>query len=237
MRAVNLLPADASQRKSIRKEDPAVVVGSALGAIVLVALVAGFLNVHGKVNADQKRLTAVQTELAKLSETKRAAPVASSAPAQVQPIIPVPQVVSEQQPRLDAIATAMSTRIAWDRILREFSLVLPSDVSLSSMTLTAPVAPAPGLPVTGSPQQGLVIAGTTYSYDAVARLLSRLMLVPDLTNVTLASSSASAATSTAPSVVSFSISAGVKGAPAPPPVVTTTATTTATTDTTTGTGP
>ena len=33
MRAVNLLPADASQRKSLRKEDPAVVVGSALGAV------------------------------------------------------------------------------------------------------------------------------------------------------------------------------------------------------------
>ena len=57
MRAVNLLPADASQRKSLRKEDPAVVVGSALGAVVLVALIAGFLNVHSKVNADQKQLT------------------------------------------------------------------------------------------------------------------------------------------------------------------------------------
>ncbi len=231
MRAVNLLPADASQRKSLRKEDPAVVVGSALGAAVLVALVAGFLNVHSKVNADQKQLTAVRIQLAKLSEHKRAAPTTPSGQVKVQPIIPVPEVVSEQQPRLAALASAMSTRIAWDRILREFSLVLPSDVTLSSMSLTAPASGAtPGV-ATGGSAQGLRIDGTTYSYDAVARLLSRLMLVPDLANVTLASSSAASAGPAAPVTVSFSISADVKGAPAPPapPVTTPTTTTGATT--------
>jgi Tfp pilus assembly protein PilN len=225
MRAVNLLPADASQRKSLRKEDPAVVVGSALGAAVLVALVAGFLNVHSKVNADQKQLTAVRTQLAKLSEHKRAAPTTPSGQVKVQPIIPVPEVVSEQQPRLAALASAMSTRIAWDRILREFSLVLPSDVTLTSMSLTAPVAgTTPGV-ATGGTGQGLVISGTTYSYDAVARLLSRLMLVPDLSNVTLTSSSAAPAGPATSATVSFSVSAAVKGAPAPPaPAVTTTTT-------------
>lgn len=233
MRAVNLLPADAAQRKSIRKEDPAVVIGSALGVIVLVALVAGFLNVHSKVTAAQGRLTAVQLELAKLSEHKRPAQ-APSRPVHVQPIIPAPAVVAQQQPWLTAISSAMSTRIAWDRILREFSLVLPTDVSVTSMSLTAPVATAIGTP-SGSSAQGLTIAGTTFSHDAVARLLSRLMLVPDLTNVTLASSSAAAATGTSPSLVSFSISAGVKGAPAPPaPAVTPTTTDTTTTGTTTG---
>jgi len=37
----------------------------------------------------------------------------------------------------------------------------------------------------GGAGQGLTISGTTYSHDAVARLLSRLMLIPDLTGVTL----------------------------------------------------
>jgi Tfp pilus assembly protein PilN len=232
MRAVNLLPADAAQRKSIRKEDPAVVIGSALGVIVLLALVASFLNVHSKVNVEQGRLTAVQLELAKLSEHKRSAPPPSG-PVHVQPIIPVPAVVSQQQPWLAAVSTAMSTRIAWDRILREFSLVLPTDVAVTSMSLTAPVATTIGPPSAGS-SRGLTIAGTTFSHDAVARLLSRLMLVPDLTNVTLASSSAAAATGTGPSLVSFSISAGVKGAPAPPTPAVTTTTDTTTTGTTTG---
>ena len=67
MRAVNLLPSGSESRKSFRKEDPAVVVGSVLGLVVLFALVAGFLNVHSKVNGEQKKLTAARSELAKLS--------------------------------------------------------------------------------------------------------------------------------------------------------------------------
>jgi Tfp pilus assembly protein PilN len=235
MRAVNLLPSDSAQRKSFRKEDPAVVVGSALGVIVVIALVAGFINVHGKENAAQAKLTAARSELAQLSLVKHAAPVVK--PAKTKPIISVPAVTSEEQPRLAALSTAMSTRIAWDRILREFSLVLPNDVTLTTLTLTAPVAVAatPGVTPTAdtAAAQGLSIAGSAYSHDGVARLLSRLMLIPDLTNVTLASSAAAA--TGGPGGVAFQISASVKGAPAPPaaatpvaPVVTDTTTTGAT---------
>jgi len=164
MRAVNLLPADAAQRKSFLKEDPAVVVGSALGAVVLIALAAGFLNVHSKVSANNAQLAAVRTQLAKLSEHKQAIPPTLSKPAYVQPIVPMPTVMSEQQPRLDALSSAMSTRIAWDRILREFSLVLPSDVTLASLSLTAPLA----VITPGAVTHDLQLSGTTYSYDAVA---------------------------------------------------------------------
>jgi Tfp pilus assembly protein PilN len=217
MRAVNLLPGGSESRKSFRSEDPAVVVGSALGVVVLIALGAGFMNVHSKVNAEQRKLTAARTELAKLSLLKKDPVLAK--PVVTKPIVPIPAVTSEEQPRLTAIAGAMSTRIAWDRILREFSLVLPSDVTISSLTLTAPAAATTtGAPV-GAPSQGLSISGSAFSHDGVARLLSRLMLIPDLTNVTLGSSAAAAepaAGGPAASGVQFSISAGVKGAPAPP---------------------
>ncbi len=234
MRAVNLLPGDASQRKSFTKEDPAVVVGSALGVVVLLALVAGFMNVHGKVNADQKKLDAVRSDLAQLSLIKRKPVVLPKPPANARPIIPVPAVTSEEQPRLAAISSAMSTRIAWDRILREFSLVLPSDVTLTSLTLNAPAAPAaPGVAAPAASGQGLNIAGSAFSHDGVARLLSRLMLIPDLTNVTLANSSESTSGSAG---VLFTISADVKGAPAPPAVATPAAPTPAPSTTTTSGG-
>jgi Tfp pilus assembly protein PilN len=213
MRAVNLLPKDANQRgKSIRAEDPAVVVGSALGLVVLIALVAGFLNVHSKVNAEQKKLTAARIELGRLATQKRAEPTPYK-PVKQKPIVPIPAVTSEEQPRLAAISTALSTRIAWDRILREFSLVLPTDVTLTTLSLTTP-SPASAGATTGAPAgaQNLTIDGTTYSHDAVARLLSRLMLIPDLTNVTLSNSTAN----TDSGLVTFNITAGVKGAPAPP---------------------
>lgn len=233
MRAVNLLPADLAPRKSFRKEDPAVVIGSALGVIVLIALGAGFMNVHAKVNADQSKLSAARAELAQLSLVKHA-PVKVPKPVQTKPIIQPPVVTSEEQPRLTALSSAMSTRIAWDRILREFSLVLPNDVTLASLTLTAPivVATTPGTPAPAGGGQGLSIAGSAFSHDGVARLLSRLMLIPDLTNVTLTNSaSAGAATPGAASGVQFTISADVKGAPAPPAAAV--APTPAPTDTTT----
>ena len=220
MRAVNLLPEGSAQRKSFRKEDPAVVIGSALGLVVLFAILAGFMNVHSKVTADQKKLNAVRAELAQLSLVKKPV-VVPPKPKHTKPIIPIPAVTSEEQPRLAALSSAMSTRIAWDRILREFSLVLPSDITLTSLTLNAPPAPvstlpgaAPAAPAGGA--QGLSIAGTAFSHDGVARLLSRLMLIPDLTNVSLASSNAAAGSSPGAGGVAFAISADVKGAPAPP---------------------
>ena len=228
MRAVNLLPSGSESRKSFRKEDPAVVVGSALGVVVLFALVVGFMVVHSKVNSEQKKLATAQTELAKLSLVKQ--PAVVTKPVVQKPIIAPPAVTSEEQPRLAAITTAMSTRIAWDRILREFSLVLPSDVTLKGLTLTAPAAPVAQVAGTAvaPAAQGLSITGTAFSHDGVARLLSRLMLIPDLTDVTLSSSTASQAGTPG---VQFSISAAIKGAPAlpdlPVPVVPTDTTTTA----------
>jgi len=227
MRAVNLLPKDAQQRgKSLRAEDPSVVVGSAVGVVVFIALIAGFLNVHSKVNAEQSKLAAARVELAQLAKQKRPEPVNAS-PVKQKPIIPIPAVTAEEQPRLAAITSALSTRIAWDRILREFSLVLPSDVTLKSLSLTSPMSAlgaATGGAV-GASSQGLVIEGTTYSHDAVARLLSRLMLIPDLENVTLANSTAAPDSG----LVDFSIAASVKGAPAPPAAPAAVAPTTTTT--------
>jgi Tfp pilus assembly protein PilN len=229
VRAVNLLPRDAAQANSIRNEDPAVVIGSALGVIVIIALSGGFLTAHAKANSEQKKLTAAQIELGKLSLHKQSA-VHAKTPAQTKPIIPIPAVTSEEQPRLAAIASAMSTRIAWDRILREFSLVVPTDITISTLTMTAPASATAGT-TPSSQGQGLAISGLAFSHDSVARLLSRLMLIPDLSNVTLSSSTA--ATSGA-SGVAFSISAAVKGAPVPVAPVTTPATTDTSSTTTTG---
>jgi Tfp pilus assembly protein PilN len=228
MRAVNLLPKDANRSaKSFRREDPAVVIGSALGAVVMVALVGGFLNVHGKVGRNQQQLDAARAEYAQLSLHK----VAPEPTKQVKqkPIIPVPAVTSEEGPRLTAVSSVLGTRISWDRILREFSLVLPSDVTITSLTMAAPAAadPTTGAP-SGSGDQGFSIAGSAFSHDGVARLLSRLMLIPDLENVTLGNSTAG---SNGSAGVQFSITASIKGAVAPavdtaPPVATTPATTT-----------
>jgi len=226
MRAVNLLPKDSGQSKSIRNEDPAVVVGSAVGLVVLIALSLAFYVSHSAAGSEQAKLNAARIELGKLSLIKRPT---YKVPKPTRPIIPIPAVTGEETARLQAVSGALSTRIAWDRILREFSLVVPDDITVTNLSLTAPptTAQLPGATTTAVTPTGLVLMGTTYSHDSVARLLSRLMLIPDLTDVTLSSSTATQngdATS-----VQFNIAATIKGAPvapAAPPVTTPTDTTT-----------
>ena len=181
---------------------PAVV--AACAGVLVVALLAGmYLLGNSKVASAQRGLDAAKTELA-------ATPLPPAAPK----TLPLPPAVAAaQQPLLAAVSSALSQRIAWDRILREFSLVLPTDVWLSSLTLTTP---SPG-PMSAT---GVQLEGTTYSYGSVARLLSRLSLVPDLGQVTLAS------TSRTGRLIQFTVNAGVKGAPVAPSVAPTTTTST-----------
>jgi Tfp pilus assembly protein PilN len=230
MRAVNLLPKDLQARKSIRQEDPAVVVGSALAVIVMIALGAAFYTAHTKAAAAEKRLTAARLELGRLSLKQHPQPKPVKPAVPITPIVPPPSITGQEATWLSAVSTNLSQRIAWDRLLREVSLVMPDDVTLTSLTMTAPTtAPTtPGVVATGaaaSPAQGFTISGNAFSYDSVARLLSRLALVPDLSDVTLTSTgSGGSAGATSPSAesVTFSISASVKGAPAPPAATTTT---------------
>src|SRR5581483_10005291 len=192
MRAVNLLPKDAQGGgRSLREEDPAVVVGSVLGLVVMLALVASFLMAHSKVNAQQKLLDQARMDLATLS-AKRKAEEAKLQPAKlrppkvkgpVTPIVPPPAITGQEATWLSSLSQVLGQRIAWGCRLREVSQVMPTDVTLTALTLTAPT---PGAPPTAG--QGFTITGNAFSYDSVARLLSRLQLVPDLSNVTLANS-------------------------------------------------
>jgi Tfp pilus assembly protein PilN len=242
MRAVNLLPKELQTRKSIREEDPAVVVGSALGVIVMIALGLAFYVAHGAVGTQQARLNTARIELAQLSvKTQRVKPKPTKPAQPITPIVPPPSVTGQEATWLSAVETTLSQRIAWDRVLREVSLVMPDDVTLTSLEMTAPATAAaiPGVVTTpSSGAQGFTVAGDAFSYDSVARLLSRLALVPDLSDVTLTGTSAGSSAAAGSGAggpttgVQFNISANVKGAPAPaapavttPPVDTTSTTT------------
>jgi Tfp pilus assembly protein PilN len=196
MRAVNLLPRDSRRERSVTAQNLPAVVGGGMGFLVVAALAAGYLSASSKVASAQRDLDAANAQLA-------ATPVPPPPPAPVDTTPPA--VSAEQAPRLQAVSAALSQRIAWDRILREFSLVLPSDVWISSLSMTAP---------TNGGSNGFSINGTTYGYDSVARMLSRMNLIPDLSQVVLQSTAKSGR------LVQFGLSANIKGAPAPPaPVV------------------
>ena len=109
-------------------------------------------------------------------------------------------------------AVTVPARWTAARFRKALNAVLPEDVWLTSLNLVSPTpataaAGAPA-PKPGSPPSGFVMSGRTYSYDAVARFLSRLAVVPDLTNVQLQRSSK--AKQAGREVVDFSIAADVR---------------------------
>ena len=187
MRAVNLLPSEA-RRRARSAPNHVVLAAAAAGVVVVSVIGGGNLLESSRVASTQNVLNAAKLQLA-------GTPLPPATP-HVTP--PPPVVAAQMQPRLQAVSTALSTRIAWDRVLREFSLVLPSDVQLTTLQLTAAGASASA--------SSLQLSGVTFSYGSVARLLARMALVPDLTGVTLGT------TTVQDRIVSFSVSAVVKGA-------------------------
>jgi len=192
-----MLPRDQGQR-AIKKESLPVLIGACSAVLVAAVLGAMFMMGSGKIAAQQRKLD-------DLNRTYQALPPPPAGPSVAQQ-----QLAGEQSARVSALSSALTSRVAWDRVFREFSLVLPDDVWLTSLTAKSPVSPATNASSssgTGAPSQ-FVIQGRTYSHDGVARLLSRLQVVPDLTNVQLMSSTLSQVGGQ--NIVDFSIAADIK---------------------------
>jgi Tfp pilus assembly protein PilN len=214
VRAVNLLPKDERRRGGPSIPTPVAI--TSIAGFTLMIAVLGFLYVgaHGTVKTRRLELAQKQQELA-------AIPVPSQSRVQQQDAL-----VADKKGRVTALNAALGKRIAWDRVLREFALVLPDDVWLQSLSATAPSL-ASGPSSSGSTSSsssstdsstsaapalggslGFTIDGNTYSHDAVARLLARLALIPDLEHVQLVTSEQKKVG--ARTIVHFSIAANVR---------------------------
>ena len=225
MRAVNLLPQDAG-RRGRKPLSPLALVAVLAAALVVTALAVAYLRADSAVEEKRAELERMRVQLAVTPRPRRAESAAN------------PQLASEREKRATALASAFANRVSWDRLLRRFSLVLPNDVWLTSLSGTAPEAstdaPAPNAPGTatttsgtgtttggaastpvaaGAPS-GFVAQGRSYSHAGVARLISRLETLPDLTNVQLQSSTL--AELAGADVVEFTVLADVRprGGPA-----------------------
>jgi Tfp pilus assembly protein PilN len=161
---INLLPPEVRQRQSIRRRTAAVI---AAGVVVLAGVAALYF-------LQQLRLVGVNNDL----EDQQAANAGIQ--AQINDLRRFDELQREVEASRGMLTTLMANEILWSGVLRDVSLVIPSDVWLSGMTGQmnesggAPAAPAtPG--VTG---QGLVgqITFTGFSLDhrAVALWLARL---------------------------------------------------------------
>jgi Tfp pilus assembly protein PilN len=177
VRAINLLPRDDA--RGGRQAQWIVLIPVAAAVLLTAVTSAAFLSASGTVKTKEAELATLKDELA-------AIPTPDASKVQTQNAL-----ATDKQTRVTALGTALSRRVAWDRIFRELSLVLPEDVWLATLSAKAPVsssvASAPAPPATGTSVAAtqFTLDGYTYSHAAVARLLSRLSVVPDLVNVQL----------------------------------------------------
>lgn len=196
MRAVNLLPPDNSKRTKTNVPALVAVSGTVLATGVVAML---FLSATTKVHDRQNQLDAIEAQIAVI-------------PPPPPPDVAGQGLQAQEQARLTAVSTALTRRVSWDRVLRNLSLVLPDDVWLTQLTANAPASSASADPTaaplpTAQPTQ-FTIGGYTYTQASVARLLSRLELVPDLSDVQLVSSVVTKLGTQ--NVVQFSLAANVR---------------------------
>ena len=210
MRAINLLPSRVEEAATPGRwlEDRRRA-GAVAGA-ALVVFGAGVGVVHHSMSS---AVASRRAELDRLQAQLVAARHASARPA-------VSPRDTADEARATLVTQAAANRSKWDRLLRELALVLPSDVWLSDLKAqsssgddSATATSTSGTSTGDTTAAAFVIQGSTYSQDAVARLLSRLQLIPDLVDVRL-QQSGSSEHGGAPlgRSVDFTITAGIRPA-------------------------
>jgi Tfp pilus assembly protein PilN len=189
VRPVNLIPAE--QRKGAARAGGA---GGAAGTPIGVYALFGALGVAllcvialvlttNKINSKTEELSKIQ---AKEQGTKQVADA----------LRPYGQFAQVQQARQLEIASLASTRFDWERALQQLSLAIPDNVWLLTLSGTLSpkidVADGGGGAVSNLRQKAeapaFAITGCTYSQHAVARMMTRMQNLDDVTDVQLAKS-------------------------------------------------
>jgi Tfp pilus assembly protein PilN len=186
VRPVNLIPPD--QRKGAARAAGAE--GSPVGiyalfgvlGVALLSVVALVLTTN-QVNSKTQELSKVQ------SQEQGAKQVADA-------LRPYGQFAQVQQARQAEISALVSTRFDWERALHQLSLAIPGDVWLLSLSgsLSPQIDVASGGGGGASTLRQKVeapafaITGCTYSQHSVARMMTRMQNLDDVTDVQLAKS-------------------------------------------------
>ncbi|HEX5467984.1 MAG TPA: PilN domain-containing protein [Gaiellaceae bacterium] len=200
MRAFNLLPSEeavAAEREARRPSAIPHVIVALAGVLVFAALAAFYLSAGANVTKKTGELDDLRGDLASLQVPEQE-PQSNDGGLDVD---------AERTARTAALSAALADRLAWDRVLRELALVLPSDVTLVTLDAAAP-SPGSASAGSGAAVTSFAITGTSASQEGVARLLSRLQVIPELKSVTLEFSSSSDDSQSGS--VNFSISAVVR---------------------------
>ena len=200
MKAVNLIPVEA-RRGGDRAGGAVYVLLGAMTALVLVAAVWVLLNNQVSDRTAQVEQLRVETVAAQ----QEAAGLA-----------PFRNFAAMREKRVATVRSLAESRFDWGPVMRKLALVLPRDVSLSSMLGTV----APGVNVgseSGSESSSLrsllavpavELSGCAGSQAQVARTMTRLRLIDGVTRVSLGSTEKNEASATPTNVSDAGSSTG-----------------------------
>jgi Tfp pilus assembly protein PilN len=199
MRAFNLLPREEARAASeVGASSPLPYVLVALaGVLVFAALAAFYLMAGTDVTKKKGQLEDLRAELAAYQAQRKGPSVDDKSAA----------LANERVGRTAALSSALTRRLAWDRVLREIALVVPTSVTLGQIQGSAPTVGATATNADGSAVTNLTISGTTASQADVALFMTRLSVIRELSAVQLKEAGQSPAD---PSKVAFTVTATLR---------------------------
>lgn len=211
MKRIDLLPPE--QRVKASRER-----GLLWAILILVAIVVALGLVYvwqnGQVSDKQTQLDQLTAETAAVQQ-------------QALSLAPYAVIQSTRTAMTQTARGIYDSRVPWSTILQQVSLVIPENVRLQSLTGTVPAAMLPGPstpPAAGTvaaATQDVTFSGTSYTHKDVAEFMTRLGLIPQLSNVQMASSTSAAAVdadgATGTPTVTFSVTASLRPYLTPPP--------------------
>jgi Tfp pilus assembly protein PilN len=204
MQRIDLLPPEARVKAS---RERGLLYAILILVVVVVALGLVYMQQNSAVSSKQQEVDQITAE-------------AQATQQKADSLAPYAQI--------QATRTAMSTTargiyeagVPWSTILQEISLVIPENVRLTSLNCAVPAAMVPGAVAaagaTTVASTDVTFTGTTYTHRDVAEFMTRLGLIPQLSNIQLVSSTVTPAVAAAegtagtPATVNFTMTASLR---------------------------
>jgi Tfp pilus assembly protein PilN len=205
MKRIDLLPPEARAKASRER-------GLLYAILILVAVVV----VLGLVYMQQNSSVS-----SKQAEVDRIAAETQQVQAEAASLAPYANIDSTRKAMTQTAQSIFEAGVSWSTILQEISLVIPDNVRLQSLNCTVPPVMIPGAPAVAvgavpAATTDVTFVGTTYTHKDVAEFMTRLGLMPQLTNIQLGSSTgapavpATADTAAVAATVTFTVTASLR---------------------------
>jgi Tfp pilus assembly protein PilN len=170
MKRINLLPKEAKAKASRER-------GLAYALALLVVLVLGlgavYVQQSSAVSEKEQQLADLQSQTAVLQQ-------------QIAALQPYQDLQTQRTQMTETAGQIYETRVVWSDFLEQLSLVIPEEVSLTSLNCVVPTTMLPGAAVVGeqtAEATDITFVGQAWKHEDVAEFMTRLGLIPQIQNI------------------------------------------------------